>query len=202
MLFHFADKIFLLSLKQYGKSITKIPPQTPVISLPIFSNLKTAANKQSAINLRKAFAKDWPFVIGTYGSFKKSPDNSHTDKALGLRIQSAGELSESAISAHLLSCDLLVQSYYNGVSTSRTSVMAGLHHGIPVVTFEGSNTEQIWRQSEAVALVPWPSISQAAERISQLLDSPEERTRLANTGKNLYHMHFCVEKAVETLEQA
>ena len=50
------------------------------------------------------------------------------------RVSATGELSPAAVAAHLRACDLLLQPYADGVSSRRTSVMAGLANRVPVVT--------------------------------------------------------------------
>ena len=44
-------------------------------------------------------------------------------------------------------CDLLVQPYPDGISSRRTSAMAGLALGVPVVTTTGHLTEPLWAET-------------------------------------------------------
>jgi len=82
--------------------------------------------------------------------FRLTAQNPH----LGIRIAATGELPAEQIPAHLRACDLLVQPFPDGVSSRRTSVMAGLANGVPVVTNLGLLSEPLWRKSGAVALAP------------------------------------------------
>ena len=51
---------------------------------------------------------------------------------LAARIQATGTLSPQALADHIGACDLLIQPYPDGISSRRTSAMAGLALGIPV----------------------------------------------------------------------
>ncbi len=54
--------------------------------------------------------------------------------ALAHRIFSAGEQPADTAAAYLSACDLLVQPFPDGASSRRTSLMAGLALGVPIVT--------------------------------------------------------------------
>ena len=49
---------------------------------------------------------------------------------------------------------MLVQPYLDGISTRRSSAMAGLALGVPIVSNAGVATEALWVDSGAIALVP------------------------------------------------
>jgi hypothetical protein len=61
----------------------------------------------------------------------------------------AGRLDGVEVSAVLRACDLLVQPYPDGITTRRTSVMAGLKNGVATVSTAGSLTEPLWNASGA-----------------------------------------------------
>src|SRR5262249_30581407 len=77
-----------------------------------------------------------------------------TDPGVAARSWASGVIDACAVSAALRACDVLVQPYPDGITTRRTSAMAGLQHGVPTVTTTGALTEPIWAASEAVALIP------------------------------------------------
>ena len=74
------------------------------------------------------------------------------DSVLRGRVIATGELEPLQIAAHLLACDVLVQPYPDGVSSRRTTIMAGLALGVPVVTNEGHLSDPWWRDCGAVEL--------------------------------------------------
>ena len=65
------------------------------------------------------------------------------------RIHAAGELAADEVGVCLSACDLVVQPYADGVTARRTSTMASLALGVPVVTNEGPLTEPFWRDGRA-----------------------------------------------------
>jgi glycosyltransferase involved in cell wall biosynthesis len=109
---------------------------------------------------------------------------------LAERIHAAGTLAPEALSRHLAACDLLVQPYPDGVSTRRTSVMAGLAHGLAVVTTEGALTEPFWRESGAVALAPAGDVNGLTRAACELLGDTAGRRALGETARATYGLHF------------
>jgi glycosyltransferase involved in cell wall biosynthesis len=118
------------------------------------------------------------------------------------RISATGPLSESALAAHVAACDLLVQPYPDGISSRRTTAMAGLRLGVPIVTTAGALTEPFWETSGAVRLSPVGNANSLVEHMEQLLRHPGERTRLASVGKTFYDRMFDVRRTVEALRTA
>ena len=70
------------------------------------------------------------------------------DRSLADRVSASGTLSGSDLSAHVEACDVLLQPYPDGVTSRRTTAMAGLFARVPVVTTQGTLTERFW-QDEA-----------------------------------------------------
>jgi glycosyltransferase involved in cell wall biosynthesis len=121
--------------------------------------------------------------------------------ALHGRIRATGLLPLEEIAAHLAACDLLVQPYPDGVSTRRTSLMAGLALGRPIVTTRGELTEPLWLQSGTVALEPAgvaPALLDAAEA---LLHDPRRREQLGASGRAFYAEHFSPQRLIATLRR-
>ena len=118
------------------------------------------------------------------------------------RIHASGTLVPERLSCHLAACDLLVQPYPDGVSTRRTSVMAGLAHGLPVVTTQGALTEWLWQESNAVALAPAGDDDALLDEARRLLASSEERARLGAAGHKLYGERFDLSHTITALRRA
>ena len=121
---------------------------------------------------------------------------------LAARVLAAGTLPPEELSRHLAACDLLVQPYTDGVSTRRTSAMAGLAHGLPVVTTKGALTEPLWEESGAVALAPAFDDEALLEEVRRLLASSEERARLSASARSLYLERFDLSHAIAALRGA
>ncbi len=128
-------------------------------------------------------------MLGSGGSevrsalLTKSPD-------LSRRLLATGFLSSGELSAHLSACDLLIQPYPDGASSRRSSLMAGISHGVPVVTTSGHLSELLWSESGAVAIAPAGDRSAFVNAAQRLIKSPEERARLSAAGSRLYQQKF------------
>jgi hypothetical protein len=85
------------------------------------------------------------------------------------------------------------------VTTRRTSVMAALYNGVPVVTTRGALTEQIWSQEQAVSLAPAGNHSKVAACVVSLALDVDARAALAIRGHRLYERRFAIERTLETL---
>jgi len=121
--------------------------------------------------------------------------------ALASRIISAGSLSPAEVSTYLQVCDVLIQPYPDGLSSRRTTLMAGLAHGVPTVSNLGALSEPVWLGSKALALAlePDPSaLVEAAERVIAL--SPQGRNELGEAGRELYQRAFSVGRIVDLLQ--
>ena len=129
-------------------------------------------------------------------SFTSKLSVRHPD--LGGRIIAADAIPAASISINLQACDLMVQPYPDGVSTRRTTIMASLSHGLPVVTTQGRLTEPFWSTIQPVALVPAGDAEALARRALELLARPTARAVCAEEGRRLYERCFAVERLVES----
>jgi glycosyltransferase involved in cell wall biosynthesis len=111
------------------------------------------------------------------------------------RVVAPGRLAAEALSVHLQACDVAVQPYPDGVSARRTTVMAALANGVPVVTTAGRFTEPEW-SAAAVALVPAGDASALAAAV---LDDAPRRRALGPAGRACYERHFAMERTLDVL---
>jgi glycosyltransferase involved in cell wall biosynthesis len=118
---------------------------------------------------------------------------------LASRIAATGPLSPAEVAAALGACDVLVQPYPDGVTTRRTSVMAGLASRVAVVTTDGFLTEPVWADSGAVLLAPASDSSAIAARAIELLGDRTQRAALAEAGLRAYLDHFAIDRTVDRL---
>jgi glycosyltransferase involved in cell wall biosynthesis len=121
------------------------------------------------------------------------------DGALQGRVLATGGIDAPRIADHLLACDVLMQPYADGVSTRRTSAMAGLALGLPIATNETRFTEPIWRDSGGVEMAPaGEDVGVAAER---LLRDPNHAAAVGLRGRRLYEERFSLERVVALLRE-
>jgi len=115
------------------------------------------------------------------------------------RSWASGALDTTDVSCALRACDVLVQPYPDGITTRRTSAMAGLQHGVPTVTTNGDLTEPIWADSKAVALAPVADASAFAAAVAALLDDNAAARALGRRGADAYARHFSLERTLAVL---
>ncbi len=120
---------------------------------------------------------------------------------LAERVHAVGHLTAFDLSRHLSACDLLIQPYPDGVSSRRTSVMAGLAHGQPIVTTTGHNTESLWAESGAVALAPAGDVAGLARLIERLLEDETERKHLGQVAAVVYKERFDLPLTIRALRE-
>lgn len=118
------------------------------------------------------------------------------------RIHATGALPAARAAAALKACDLLVQPYPDGVTTRRTSVMAGLALGLPTVTTEGALTEGVWRDSGAVRLASASNVRAQRDAVLAAVDDPQGRVALGAAGLRVYEAHFAIRHTVDRVLQA
>jgi glycosyltransferase involved in cell wall biosynthesis len=130
-------------------------------------------------------------------AFAAAMTSEHPD--LGDRIHASGWLPPADLAAALTACDLLIQPYPDGVTTRRTSVMAGLSNGVATLTTSGALTEDIWAATGAVALAPASDRIALIRRAASLLDDDGARRRLAANGRRVYEERFALEHSVRVV---
>lgn len=115
------------------------------------------------------------------------------------RVVATGELAPADVAAVLRAADLALQPYPDGVTTRRTTVMAALANGVPVLSTTGELTEDVWRDSDALALVPAGDHAALASRAVDLLRDAAALSRLGTAGARAYRDHFALELTVRRL---
>ena len=113
------------------------------------------------------------------------------------RLLAIGGAEPQIVSQHLAACDCLVQPYADGISSRRTSAMAGLALGRPIVTTLGFLSEKTWQESKAVRLVD--SFSEMPTGIAELLADPQQRAELGRSAALLYAQCFDIQHTIEAL---
>ena len=117
----------------------------------------------------------------------------------GARLYATDGLASAPLSVHLSACDLMIQPYPDGITTRRTSAMAALSHGRPVVTTVGRLTEPLWSESAAVAAVPADEPAALAPLAVSLLNDQSARQRLGVTANRLYLDRFDLRHTISAL---
>ena len=205
--------------------------ETPIVWLPVPSGVRVVRDPAASAAVRARYGDGRPIAghFGTHGSSIRAlladaipavvrANDGHVllmgprsdevrreaigrDPSLASRVHSTGPLAEEAVSAHIVACDLMLQPYPDGISTRRTSAMAALAHGVPVVTTIGWLTEPLWRESEAVALAPAGDAVALAGEAARLLASTDARMRLGDRGRHVYESRFDLVHTLDALRE-
>lgn len=118
------------------------------------------------------------------------------------RVHAAGYLSASDLGAHIAACDLFIQPYPDGITSRRTSAMACLSRGRPVVTTSGHLTEPLWAETRAVEIVEVGDSAAFAASVVNLLVHVHARAELGARGQQVYAERFSVTRIVNALRAA
>jgi glycosyltransferase involved in cell wall biosynthesis len=163
------------------------PSITPMLS-EILPRLLSSASQASVL-----------LIGGGSAAFRSSFVSEHPN--LAQRVHATGRLDARDLSFHVSACDVLMQPYPDGVTSRRTTVMAALSHGRPVVTTSGPLTESFWKSSNAVVLAGVEDADAFVSSVLGLLDNPTKRTQIAECARELYQSQFDIERIVCRLRQ-
>jgi glycosyltransferase involved in cell wall biosynthesis len=117
------------------------------------------------------------------------------------RILASPAANAAEISILLQSCDLLLQPFPEGITTRRTSAMAGLAHGIPVVSNAGPMTESFWADSGAIGIAPGGEPADLLACAEAILEDPVARGRLTQRAREFYDEEFDVRHMIRALRE-
>jgi glycosyltransferase involved in cell wall biosynthesis len=121
------------------------------------------------------------------------------DPGLGHRLIATGTLNAADLSTHIAACDVLMQPYPDGVTSRRTTVMAGLFARVPVVTTRGRLTEGFWKDEAPMKLAEVGDVRGIVREVLELLADPAERRRQGDAGRAFYDRWFDVRHTVAAL---
>jgi hypothetical protein len=129
-------------------------------------------------------------------------DLRKTQPAVARQACATGRLDPSSTAAALRACDVLLQPYPDGITTRRTSAMAGLANGVATVTSAGALTEPVWTETGAVKLAPAGDAAAFAGAVDALLSDAGARDALARRGAEVYAARFAMPDTIAILRGA
>ena len=115
------------------------------------------------------------------------------------RLVASGRASANDISVQLQACDVLIQPYPDGVTTRRTSVMAGLANGCAIATTLGKLTENVWQATGCVAMAPARDTAALAHVARELLADGAAREQLRRQSLAAYDTYFALRHTIHAL---
>jgi glycosyltransferase involved in cell wall biosynthesis len=215
-----AERIFV-SIEAWRQRLGKQAARA--IWLPIPSNVPVRVEPSELEHARTILgATPWIAHFGTYSSLiaadlgpaLRELARSRTDArflllgrgspvfertlGLGERVVAREDLPATEIAALLKASVLALQPFPDGISARRTSAMAPLALGVPVVSTDGFLTDPVWREG-AVALAPAGRPLELARLCGALLDDQGRRRELGESGARLYQGRFSLERTLETV---
>ncbi len=132
------------------------------------------------------------FIGGHAGASDPHNNNDYTkllaaqidSHQLAQRVHWTGFVADELVSQWLVSADMIVLPYRDGVSLRRGTLMAALAHGRPIVTTPAQGDEPLL-DANCLAFSPADDPERLAETIRQLAADPAKRARLAANAKQL-----------------
>jgi glycosyltransferase involved in cell wall biosynthesis len=115
------------------------------------------------------------------------------------RIRATGPLSPDALPDALASCDVMMQPYPDGITARRTSALAALAAGVPMVTNRGSLSESLWTDAGGVTTVPEPDGRALGEATLRLLSHADLLVTLSAEALGFYARSFEAKRAAALL---
>lgn len=198
---------------------TELAPPGPLRSayhLPVGSNLPDMRHARQAERERMG-ADDKTVVLAAFGTNHPSrliDYVTHAARAVGemgvptilfnlgsdmppiecghsLEVRTPGRLEGEGVARYLAAADVFLAPFVDGVSTRRTTLMAALQHGLPVVGTDGALTDQILREAPAALhLTPVGDPASFARAACELAGDPGARVAGAAQARALYANEF------------
>jgi glycosyltransferase involved in cell wall biosynthesis len=178
------------------------PADGPIIGhLSSYGTVATRALSETVPVILQRTPNAAVLLLGQHGErFHQQLAADHPQ--LAPRIHATGALSSEALAQHVGACDVLIQPYPDGISSRRTSAMAGLALGVPIVTTAGALTEPLWAETGCVALVSVNDWQRLAEESLRLLSDDRARRDLASRGRDVYARQFDLSHTICALRRA
>lgn len=105
----------------------------------------------------------------------------------GVEVQTPGRLEEAELSLRLRASDVLLLPFTDGVSTRRTTLMAALAHGLPVVGLRGERSDAVLiEHRDALTLTPVGDRGAFARAAVELVFDRERLRASGEAGRRLY----------------
>ena len=221
---HLADLIFF-SIEPWVERYSTWFPGKTVRHLPCGSNIPRSGVARAEARQRLGIEES-TFIAGVFGTINASrmvpsivraaaalhqassdfrllyvgPHGAALEAALGdVPLLDAGRLPADEVSVYLAAMDLHLVPFIDGVSTRRSSFMAGLQHAVPSLGTAGVLTDAALHRADGEAFLLTPvDRPEAFEREAlRLLRDPRLRTRIGAGGRRLYDASFSFESVAD-----
>lgn len=223
-----ADAVFF-AVEPWARRFQRWFPKTPVFHLPSGSNVEVQPNRREAVRRERGISER-TVVLGLFGRLgatrpldlvRKSAERLRAEGLepliyyLGLQAESVrsssmlaelpllaeGPLQTDEISTRMSAIDIFLVPIEEGVSSRRTSLMAGLAHGLATVATSGSITDDIFlrENGRALMLADINDPSLFANHVLTLALDVQRRSTIAAAGRAFFEREFAWERLGERL---
>jgi glycosyltransferase involved in cell wall biosynthesis len=214
---HAVSDVVFASIEVWATTFARLWPRKPTYHLPVGSNLpdmrcrreeaRIALGANDETIVLTAFgtsdpARQFDYVVAATNAVAKSGFRTILQNLgagapalLGLapsvQVSEPGAQSAAALAARLAATDVFLAPFVDGVSTRRTTFMAALQHGLPIVATDGHRTGEALRRSrQAVSLSPVARRDLFVAAVRHLALRPDDRTVLGASARALYTERF------------
>lgn len=221
MLGRTADVIFF-SIDPWVHQYRRWFPGTPIVHLPVGSNMPRVAITREEARARLGIAED-TLILGLFGTAHSSrllnliraavqavydenpnvlalyigPHRAAVCEALqGLPVRAEGPFDADEVSRRFAAMDIYLVPITGGVSTRRTSLMTALQHGIPTVSTFGVQTDQMLlsENEKSFLLTDVDAPDAFTGAVLRLAKDRALQQKLGQQGEQLYNQEFAWEK--------
>jgi glycosyltransferase involved in cell wall biosynthesis len=105
-------------------------------------------------------------------------------------VDCTGYIPPAEVSRRLISSDLLLAPLLDGVSTRRTSIVAALAHGVPVVTTRGPLTDEGFFDESPLVLTDPRDVRGFLSAVDELIGDAGRRTALGDQSRQFFEERF------------
>jgi glycosyltransferase involved in cell wall biosynthesis len=127
-----------------------------------------------------------PVHLLVLGAGAQAP--AHVHPSVSVRV--AGPLPDDEVARWLAAGDVFLANYEDGLSTRRTSLVAALQHGLPVVGTTVGRTDDHLLDCDGIVAVPAGDVQGYAFAVRSLAANPEERSRRGVAARSLFDERF------------
>jgi glycosyltransferase involved in cell wall biosynthesis len=212
-----ASDVVLVAIERWADALTPAAPRRPTYHIPVGSPLPDmrAARQDQRDRLGLGDGNVVLTVFGTSHptrlvsfvecSARAVARDGHAVTVLNLgagappmlaaderiEVLTPGVLSPAELARWLSAGDIFLAPFLDGVSTRRTTLMAALQHGLPVVATDGPLTDRILRDApDALRLVTVDDEPAFADAVVALARDPAQRRWLGRGARELHDAHF------------
>jgi glycosyltransferase involved in cell wall biosynthesis len=120
------------------------------------------------------------------GAGAQAPRGMHPS----VSVRVAGPLRDDEVAFHLAAGDVFLANYADGLSTRRTTLVAALQHGLPVVGTTVGRTDDCLLGCDGIVAVPADDVRGYGAAVRSLAASAEERSRRSAAARRLFDERF------------